>query len=87
MGELDVHKLCKKHNTLDQNPSPHLLGVGPSVHVDDEGVALGLREVGRKIKTNLDIIGFVFGKGFQDSFNYLGLVFAAVDRNVQIGNL
>ena len=68
-------------------PSPHLLWVGPSVHVDDEGVALGLREVGRKIKTNLDIIGFVFGKGFQDSFNYLGLVFAAVDRNVQIGNL
>ena len=55
----------KKHNTLDQIPSPHLLWVGPSVHVDDEGVALWLREVGRKIKTNLDIIGFVFERGFK----------------------
>ena len=44
-------------------PSPHLLWVGPSVHVDDEGVALWLREVGRKIKTNLGIIGFVFEQG------------------------
>ena len=30
-----------------------LLGVGPSIDIDDEGVLLGLREVWRKIKTNL----------------------------------
>ena len=41
--------------------SVHLLGVWPSIDIDDEGVALGLREVGRKIKTNLTkkLIGMI----------------------------
>ena len=41
----------------------HLLRVGPSIDIDDERVALGLGEVGRKIKTNLatlELVIFLF---------------------------
>ena len=71
----------------------HLLRVGPSVDIDDEGVFLGLGEVGRKIKTNLTtyyikLVWDLFTKGSNVMHvKYLGLVLAAIHRNVQIGHL
>ena len=66
----------------------HLLRVGPSIDIDDERVALGLGEVGRKIKTNLATLKLIMDLFLKVSdVNYLGLVLAAIHGNVEIGHL
>ena len=77
----------KKHNTLDQN-SVSTPAVSWALRTRWWRGGSALTPWSREEDKDEPGHNWIcFRTGFQDSFNYLGLVFAAVDRNVQIGNL
>ena len=85
LGELDVHKLCKKHFGSNSVSTP---AVSWALRTRWWRGGSALTPWSREEDKDEPGHNWIcFRTGFQDSFNYLGLVFAAVDRNVQIGNL